>query len=97
MNSKRSPSKTIYMRIGRIFWTKWKVARTIWPYKDGWGVFRENWVTGQKVVLETGLPTTDMAQEIADQQNKQHAKRRKSKLRPIQGGLSGERSSEVRP
>lgn len=52
-----------------VFWTKWKVIRTIWPYPEGWGVYRRNWLTGHRTILETGL-TKSYAQEIADYENK---------------------------
>lgn len=52
----------------KILLSKWKVIRTIWPYKEGYGVYREHFITGQKTVLETGL-TKEQAQAIADQQN----------------------------
>ncbi len=43
---------------------KWKVVRTIWPYKDGWGVHDP----AKRVIVETGLPKWQ-AEEIAKQMN----------------------------
>lgn len=54
----------------RIFWTKWKVARTVFPYPDGWGVYRENWVTREKLILDTGIPDRQTAEDVAAFNNK---------------------------
>jgi hypothetical protein len=40
-------------------WSKWKAARTIWPYPDGWGTYRENHLTGERTILDTGLSKDD--------------------------------------
>lgn len=45
--------------IQNLFWSKWKVARTIWPYKDGWGTYKENWLTREKVIMDSGLSLLD--------------------------------------
>ncbi len=42
-----------------MFKTKWKVARTGWPYASGYGVYRKNWLTGWKTILDTGLSYED--------------------------------------
>lgn len=52
----------------KLFWSKWKVARTIWPYPDGWGVYKENYLTGEKVIIDTGLPK-ESAEASAKQLN----------------------------
>lgn len=52
----------------KLTWSKWQVIRTIWPYSEGYGVYRENYLTGNKTILETGL-TKERAQEIADYEN----------------------------
>lgn len=56
------------MKLKNIFWTKWKIIRTIWPYRDGYGVYRKHILTGEKVVLETGLKRVD-AERIAKEEN----------------------------
>lgn len=38
-----------------IFWGKWKITRTIWPYPEGYGVIRHHLLTGERVLLDTGL------------------------------------------
>lgn len=43
--------------IQNLFWSKWKVARTIWPYKEGWGTYKRNRWTGAQVIMNTGLLT----------------------------------------
>lgn len=51
-----------------ITWSKWKVARTIWPYPEGHGVYKENYLTGEKVILDTGIPK-EQAEQIAKDLN----------------------------
>ena len=48
----------------RMAWSPWKVARTIWPYEEGWGVYQENYINGERVILDTGIPK-GQAEEIA--------------------------------
>lgn len=45
---------------------KWEVRRTIWPYRDGWGVYNP----GTRTILDTGL-TKERAQHICDEMNKE--------------------------
>lgn len=42
----------------------WEVRRTIWPYKDGYGVYD----AGRQILLESGLSKED-AQRICDEEN----------------------------
>ena len=49
--------------------SKWKIARTCFPYPSGWGTYRTNRVTGQKVILDTGL-TKEAAEKAAKELNK---------------------------
>ncbi len=49
-------------------WSQWKVAKTIWPYPDGYGVYKENYLTGERVILDTGIPK-EVAEENAKQLN----------------------------
>lgn len=51
-----------------ITWSKWKVARTIWPFPEGHGVFRENYFTGEKIILDTGI-SKESAEQIAKDLN----------------------------
>jgi len=51
-----------------LFWSRWKVARTIWPYPEGYGVYRKHFITGQRVILDSGL-TKEAAQESARELN----------------------------
>jgi hypothetical protein len=51
-----------------LFWSRWKVIRTIWPYPDGYGVYRKNYLTGARVVLDAGL-TKEAAHESARELN----------------------------
>ena len=51
-----------------LMWSKWKIARTCFPYNEGYGVFRTNWMTGKKVITDTGLDK-ETAQAIADAAN----------------------------
>jgi hypothetical protein len=44
---------------------RWQVARTIWPYEEGWGVHNPH----RMMVMETGLATREQAQVIADEMN----------------------------
>lgn len=57
------------MKLKNLFWSKWKVARTIWPYREGWGTYRVNRLTGEKCILDTGLTKED-ATSIVDEMNK---------------------------
>jgi hypothetical protein len=43
---------------------KWEVRRTIWPYKEGYGVYHPR----QRVILSTGL-TKEQAQAECDSLN----------------------------
>jgi hypothetical protein len=47
---------------------KWKVIRTIWPYPEGYGVYRRNFWTGKKTILAFGL-TKEAAQIECDNAN----------------------------
>jgi hypothetical protein len=44
---------------------RWEVIRTIWPYKEGWGVVNKT----TRTISDTGLPTKEAAQKIADSMN----------------------------
>lgn len=55
-------------RIDKFSWSKWKVARTIWPFPEGHGVYKENYFTGEKVILDTGIPK-ELANQIAKDLN----------------------------
>jgi len=55
--------------IKKAAWSKWKVARTIWPFPDGWGTYKENYLTGERIILDTGL-TKEKAIESANKLNK---------------------------
>ena len=52
----------------RIIWTRWKVARTIWPYREGYGTYRMHRFTRDKTILDTGL-TKEQAIESAKELN----------------------------
>ena len=39
----------------RLIWTKWRVIKTIWPYREGYGTFRTNRWTKRIVILDLGL------------------------------------------
>ena len=54
--------------IKKITLSKWKVARTIWPYPKGYGTYKENHLTGEMVILDTGLPKEEV-QKLAKQLN----------------------------
>lgn len=45
-----------------LFKSKWKTIRTIWPYKEGYGVYKEDWL-GKKTVLHTGLSKEQAEEE----------------------------------
>jgi hypothetical protein len=51
-----------------LFWSRWMLIRTIWPYKEGYGTYRKNRLTGERMVLDTGL-TKEEAQYSADELN----------------------------
>lgn len=56
----------------KLLWTKYKVIKTIWPFNDGWGTYREHIVTGQRQIVDTGLPyqqAVDAAAELNEQNN----------------------------
>lgn len=55
--------------MANIFTAKWKVIRTIWPYKDGYGVYKEDWF-GNKTILHTGL-SKEQAQVECEKLNNQ--------------------------
>jgi hypothetical protein len=55
--------------MSKLFLTKWKPIKTIWPYPEGYGIYRINILTGNRTLLDPGLTKTD-AQESADQLNK---------------------------
>lgn len=57
----------------KVVWSKWKVIRTIWPYPEGYGIYRDNVVTGNRVILETGLTKED-AQYRCNLQNESKEK-----------------------
>lgn len=48
---------------------KWKVIRTIWPYPEGWGVYKRNPWTNKKTLLDYGL-TKEQAQAACDEANR---------------------------
>lgn len=54
--------------IKNIFWTKWKVCRTGWPYREGYGTYRKNWLTGNMTILDTGL-TKEQAKAAINELN----------------------------
>ena len=62
------------MKIKNAFWSKWQVARTIWPYREGYGTYRVNKLTGEKCILDTGL-TKEQAQQEADILNSPKSKK----------------------
>jgi hypothetical protein len=44
------------MRLKRLLGIdKWEVRRTIWPYKDGWGVYNPS----RRTIIATGLTKAD--------------------------------------
>ena len=49
---------------------KWKVAKTIWPYKPGYGVYKQNRLTGARTILDTGLTKADAEAECKRLNNK---------------------------
>ena len=49
----------------------WEVRRTIWPYKEGWGVYHPR----SHTVLDTGLPKEE-AQARCDELNKHEFEKR---------------------
>lgn len=51
-----------------ILWSKWKVAKTIWPYPEGYGVYREHLLNGHREILDTGIPK-ERAEETAKELN----------------------------
>ena len=53
----------------RLLWSKWQPIRTIWPYQEGWGVYRYHKWNGRKQILETGLAEKQDAQVICDYEN----------------------------
>lgn len=38
-----------------LFWTKWKVCSTIWPYDEGYGAYRKNILTGSLTIIDSGV------------------------------------------
>ena len=44
---------------------EWVTIRTIWPYKEGWGVYNPK----RRTCLETGLPTEAEARAICNREN----------------------------
>jgi len=42
-------------RFIKLFWSRWKVSKTIFPYPEGYGTYRINYLTGQRTILDTGL------------------------------------------
>lgn len=55
-------------RIDKFSWSKWKVAICLFPYPEGYGVYKENWITGEKVILDTGI-LKELAEQIANDLN----------------------------
>ena len=53
-NDARTKVETM-KRIKKYFWSSWKVAKTIWPYPEGYGTYRTNYLTGERMILDTGL------------------------------------------
>lgn len=39
----------------KLFWSKQKVIKTIWPYREGYGTYRINILTRNRQILDTGL------------------------------------------
>lgn len=56
--------------IKNIFKSKWKVIRTIWPYKDGYGVYKKDF-TGQITLLHDGL-TKERAEKECEKLNNEN-------------------------
>lgn len=50
------------------FFTKWKPIRYCWPYPEGYGIYRKNWLTGNMTVLDT-YRTKEQALEACKTQN----------------------------
>jgi hypothetical protein len=50
--------------VRRLLGDKWEVRRTIWPYRDGYGVYNQ----ARRTLLEHGL-TKERAQQICDYEN----------------------------
>lgn len=61
-------AKLLSNKTTKACWTKWKVARTIWPYPEGYGTYRENIITGERTILDTGL-TREAAEASAKELN----------------------------
>ena len=52
------------------FISKWKVIKTIWPYEEGYGIYRENHITGQRTLLDSGLTKEQAEEECRKLNNK---------------------------
>ena len=48
--------------------SQWKVCRTLWPYPEGYGVYRKHLISGRKTLLEHGL-TREEAKQTAYEEN----------------------------
>lgn len=54
----------------KIMWSKYKVIRSIWPYPDGWGVYRHHiFDERNREITDAGL-TKEAAQQAADELNR---------------------------
>lgn len=55
---------------------KWKVGRSTFPYKEGYGTFKRNFWTGRLIVLDTGLNKGQAESVVKIMNAQEHAKRR---------------------
>lgn len=55
---------------------QWKTARTVWPYKHGYGV----WCPRCKTILDTGIPTKIEAKDRARSLNQQQKEENEWKI-----------------
>lgn len=51
----------------KLFKPKWKIIKTIWPYPEGYGAYKED-LFGKRTIISTGL-TKEQALEEAKQLN----------------------------
>lgn len=54
----------------RLKYTSWKPIRYIWPYPEGYGIYRRNRWTGQRTVVDR-YATREEAIEACKLQNKE--------------------------
>lgn len=52
-----------------LFWTKWKVTKTTFPYHDGYGVYRINRLTMELKLLDTGI-NEKICEDLAEEMNR---------------------------